>query len=152
MNSKQIRAKLAEDFFRGVASPERELLRLRNLAATIGKPDSPEISAIVEKSADAVEEIVSAPKPTISESAKPVDALREKTRSEIIFSDFEAAYALQTANGAKPEYVTFETVVDSVSRSYRLSYAVAKSIMIPPVRMIRIMSLQRLIFPGEYFE
>lgn len=109
-NPTQIHAMLAKKFFNTSVAPSLTLAKIRTLAEGV-KPT--EASAVVEKVADAAAKLVEPQQTSLFEfqPSETTEALRPKTEIQANYEDFEAAYALQTAEGAKPDEIVFKTLV-----------------------------------------
>ena len=147
-NPTQIHAMLAKKFFSTSVAPSLTLAKIRTLADSAKVTES---AAVVEKVADAAAKIVEPQQTALFEfePSQTTEVLRPKSALEMNYEDFEAAWAMQTANGAKPEEIEFETVVNGVRKSVRFSYVLAKAIMIPPSRSVRTMALRHHLYKDE---
>lgn len=170
-NSVQIHKTLAERFFGGRNTAMAELAELRGLAEReeIGSDEAKRLASSV---ADAAVKIIepkqvslfdergeptpeSKPvRPPVARSSEPspVAPLRPRNEMELNFEDFEAAFRLRDAESEKPKHLEFETVINGAPKLCRIPWMVAKTILVPVPRSIRILSLWRQIHPGEYLE
>ena len=165
-NALQIHATLAGRFFGGRNTAMAELAELRGLAKR-EEIESDEARRLASSVADAAVKIIEPKQVSLfdergeptpesklvrpSESS-PVALLRPRSEMELNFEDFEAAFRLRDADPEKPNYLEFETVINGTPKLCRVPWVVAKTILIPTVRTIRIFSLWRQIHPGEYPE
>lgn len=147
-NPTQIHAMLAKKFFNTSVAPSLTLAKIRTLAEGV-KPT--EASAVVEKVADAAAKLVEPQQTSLFEfqPSETTEVLHPKSALEMNYEDFEAAWAMQTAEGAKPENIEFETVVNGVRKSVRFSYVLSKAIMIPSSRSVRTMALRHHLYKDE---
>lgn len=146
-NPTQIHAMLAKKFF-STSTPSMTLAKIRSLADSAKVTEA---SAVAEKVADAAAKLIE-PQQTALFDFQPsetTEVLRPKSELEMNYEDFEAAWGMQAANGAKPEYVEFETVVNGVRKAVRFSYVLAKAIMIPPSKSVRTMALRHHLHKDE---
>ena len=147
-NPTQIHAMLAKKFFSTSVAPSLTLAKIRALADTAKVTEA---SAVVEKVADAAAKIVEPQQTALFdfEPSETTEVLRPKSELEMNYEDFEAAWAVQSAGGAKPENIEFETVVNGVRKVFRFSYVLAKAIMIPPSKSVRTMALRHHLHKDE---
>lgn len=106
-NPAQIHAMLAKKFFK---NSTYDLDDIRNLIQA-EKPT--ESSTVAEKVADAAAKIVEPRQGTLFETmpSEATEVLRPKNETQTNYEDFEAAWAMQTAGGAKPNDIVFKTVI-----------------------------------------
>ncbi|MFZ3232075.1 MAG: hypothetical protein WA194_00795 [Patescibacteria group bacterium] len=147
-NPTQIHAMLAKKFFSTSVAPSMTLAKIRSLADSAKVT---EVSAVAEKVADAAAKLIEPQQTTLFDfqPSETTEVLRPKSELEMNYEDFEAAWGIQSANGAKPEYVEFETVVNGVRKTVRFSYVLAKAIMIPPSKSVRTMALRHHLHKDE---
>lgn len=150
-NPTQIHAMLAKKFFNASSAPSLTLAKIRTLAEGV---KSTEASAVVGKVADAAAKLVESQQTSLFDfqPSETTEALRPKTEMQANYEDFEAAYALQTANGTKPEEIVFDTVVNGVQKRIAMPYVVARTVTMPSAKSVRILILQQQLKRNEYPE
>lgn len=147
-NPTQIHAMLAKKFFSTSVAPSLTLAKIRSLADSAKTTDA---AKVAEKVADAAAKLVEPQQTALFEfqPSETTEVLRPKSELEMNYEDFEAAWAMQAANGAKPEDIEFETVIGGVRKTVRFSYVLAKAIMIPPSKSVRTMALRHHLHKDE---
>lgn len=150
-NPTQIHAMLAKKFFGTSIAPSLTLAKIRALAEGAKTTES---SKVVEKVADAATKIVEPRQTSLFEMppSETTEALHPKTEMQANYEDFEAAYAVQTTSDAKPDDIVFDTVVNGVQKRIAMPYIVAKTIIIPSAKSIRILILQQHLKRYEFPE
>lgn len=100
---------------------------------------------MAEKVADAASKIVDGKQGQLFEPhpSETVEALHPRTEMQANYEDFEAAFAMQTAGGARPEAIVFDTVVNGVQKRVSIAYLVAKTLTMPAAKSVRILVLQQ---------
>lgn len=147
-NPTQIHAMLAKKFFSTSVAPSLTLAKIRSLADSAKVTEA---SAVAEKVADAAAKLIEPQQTTLFDfqPSETTEVLRPKSELEMNYEDFEAAWAMQAADGAKPENIEFETVINGTRKSVRFSYVLAKAIMIPPSKSVRTMALRHHLHKDE---
>lgn len=114
----------------------------------------PQSLAVAEKVADAASKALDVPHPQHYDSppSATIEALLPKTEMQANYEDFEAAFAMQTADGAKPDEIVFDTVVNGVQKRFAMPYVVARTVTMPSVKSVRTVILQQQLKRNEYPE
>lgn len=114
----------------------------------------PQSLAVAEKVADAASKALDVPHQQHYDfpPSATTEALLPKTEMQANYEDFEAAFAMQTADGAKPEEIVFDTVVNGARKRISMPYVVARTVTMPSAKSVRILILQQQLRRNEYPE